>query len=213
MNHQLRTTDNWPLIPNYIVHKYLRLYICRETFTNVMSALQNHFFMQNKPKFKKVKSNVTIEMKKDYVQMDIWSIRKNEPKTNPNEPKTNPILANKTPIRTQFKPNFRAKIMPPSIPINVWKSPGLEKLDRLLVKEYQIDKNLKPIKRQKTNDFVNLTVKKLSFTGCSSVWPERLLWEQEAVGSNPITPIEKSGFLSQKTRIFPAPLLTYSLLK
>jgi hypothetical protein len=43
-------------------------------------------------------------MKKDYDQMDTWSIRKNEPKTNPIEPKTNPILANKTPIRTQFKP-------------------------------------------------------------------------------------------------------------
>jgi hypothetical protein len=36
--------------------------------------------------------------------MDTWSIRKNEPKTNPNEPKTNPILANKTPEQTQFKP-------------------------------------------------------------------------------------------------------------
>jgi hypothetical protein len=61
--------------------------------------------MQNEPNFKKVKLSITIEMKKDYVQMDTWSIRKNEPKTNPNEPKTNPILANKTPIRTQFKPN------------------------------------------------------------------------------------------------------------
>ncbi|NIP27475.1 MAG: hypothetical protein GWN67_17375 [Phycisphaerae bacterium] len=92
------------LTPNVIVSKYLRLYICRETFTHVMSALQIDLFMQNKAKFQKVKLSVTIEMKKDYEQLDTWSIRKNEPKTNPNEPKTNPILANKTPERTQFKP-------------------------------------------------------------------------------------------------------------
>jgi len=63
-----------------------------------------NLFLQNEPNFKKVKLSITIEMKKDYEQMDTWSIRKNEPKTNPNEPKTNPILANKTPVRTQFKP-------------------------------------------------------------------------------------------------------------
>jgi len=48
--------------------------------------------------------SVSDLLTKDYEQMDTWSIRKNEPKTNPNEPKTNPILANKTTIRTQFKP-------------------------------------------------------------------------------------------------------------
>ena len=26
-------------------------------------------------------------------------------------------------------------------------------------------------------------------TGCGSVWLERLLWEQEVAGSNPVTPI------------------------
>jgi hypothetical protein len=68
-----------------------------------MSALQIHLFMQNKAKFKKVKSNLNKEITREYEQMDTWSIRKNEPKTNPNEPKTNPILANKTPEQTQFE--------------------------------------------------------------------------------------------------------------
>src|SRR6478672_2767890 len=27
-----------------------------------------------------------------------------------------------------------------------------------------------------------------AFTGCSSAWLERLLWEQEVAGSNPVTP-------------------------
>jgi len=45
-----------------------------------------NLFLQNEPNFKKVKLSITIEMKKDYEQMDTWSIRKNEPKTNPNEP-------------------------------------------------------------------------------------------------------------------------------
>jgi hypothetical protein len=60
--------------------------------------------------------NLSNSMTGDYVQMDTWSIRKNEPKTNPNEPnlsrrsllakpETNPILANKTTIRTQNKSN------------------------------------------------------------------------------------------------------------
>ena len=46
--------------------------------------------MQNEPKFQKVKFNVTKVLTKDYDQLDTWSIRKNEPKTNPNEPKTKP---------------------------------------------------------------------------------------------------------------------------
>jgi hypothetical protein len=66
--------------------------------------------MQNEPKFRKSQMNVNKVLTMDYERMDTWSIRKNEPKTNPNEPKTNPILAQKTTQRTQTnpnKPNFR----------------------------------------------------------------------------------------------------------
>ena len=38
--------------------------------------------------------NVNTVIAMNYDQMDTWSIRKNEPKTNPNEPKTNPIKSN-----------------------------------------------------------------------------------------------------------------------
>ncbi len=51
---------------------------------------KNKLFLQNEPKFRKVKLNVNKVLTKIYEQMDTWSIGKNEPKTNPNEPKTNP---------------------------------------------------------------------------------------------------------------------------
>jgi len=81
------------------------LYNCRRIITNVVSALQIQLFMQNEPNFRKSQINVTVFITMNYDQMDTWSIRKNEPNTNPNEPKTNPILANKTPIRSQNEPN------------------------------------------------------------------------------------------------------------
>ena len=84
-----------PLISNIIVGKYLHLYICRDSFTDVMSALQIHLFLQNKAKFQKVKSNVNIVLTKDYGQLDTWSIRKNKPKTKP--------------IQSQFKPNLSCR--------------------------------------------------------------------------------------------------------
>jgi hypothetical protein len=42
------------------------LYYCRKTFTDVMSALQIHIFMQNKAKFRKVKLNVNKVLTMDY---------------------------------------------------------------------------------------------------------------------------------------------------
>ena len=48
--------------------------------------------------------NLTDLLTMNYVQMDTWSIRKNEPKTNPNEPKTNPTSNQKTTQRTQTNP-------------------------------------------------------------------------------------------------------------
>ena len=60
-------------------------------FTLVESALQIKLFLQNEPKFRKSQMNISYYITMSYQQMDTWSIRKNEPKTNPNEPKTNPI--------------------------------------------------------------------------------------------------------------------------
>src|SRR6476620_11049412 len=36
-----------------------------------------------------------------------------------------------------------------------------------------------------------------ALTGCSSAWLERLLWEQEVAGSNPVTPIRMNRLAYQ----------------
>jgi hypothetical protein len=61
---------------------------------------KNNLFMQNEPKFQKVKLNVNKVLTKNYDQMDTWSIRKNEPKTNPKRTQSKPI-------QTQFKPKTK----------------------------------------------------------------------------------------------------------
>jgi len=61
-------------------------------------------FLQNEPNFQKVKSNVTTFITMNYDQMDTWSIRKNEPKTNPNEPN----LSCRSLRRSRNKPNLKA---------------------------------------------------------------------------------------------------------
>jgi len=69
---------------------------------------KNNLFMQNEPNFQKVKFNVTKVLTTDYDQLDTWSIRKNEPKTNPIQtqfkPNSNPIQTQLKPKQTQYKP-------------------------------------------------------------------------------------------------------------
>jgi hypothetical protein len=76
MNYCQLATGNWQLYS-----------------TTVEDSLQIRLFIQNEPKFRKVKLNVNKVLTKDYEQMDTWWSGKNEPKTNPNKAK-----------QTQFQP-------------------------------------------------------------------------------------------------------------
>ena len=64
-------------------------------------------FLQNEPKFRKVKLNVNKVLTKDYDKMDTWSIGKNEPKRTQNEPKRSQNKPNSNPIQSQYKPNTK----------------------------------------------------------------------------------------------------------
>jgi hypothetical protein len=88
----------------------MALYNCRETFTDVMSALQIGPICSNKPNFRKSQMNVTKVITSDYEEMDTWSIRKNKPNSNPiqtqfkaNQTQNKP---NTKPKQTQFHTNF-----------------------------------------------------------------------------------------------------------
>ena len=76
------------------------LYICRVSFTDVVSALQIHLFLKNKANFQKSQLNLTNFITRDYEQMDTWSIGKNKAKTKPIQSQYKP---NTNPIRTQYK--------------------------------------------------------------------------------------------------------------
>jgi hypothetical protein len=113
--HKSLTPDPSPLIPN------------PSPLTSTKDYVRNYkLFLQNEPKFQKVKFNVNKVLTKGYGQMDTWSIRKNEPKRTQNEAKTNPIKANKIPKQTQFKPKqtqFRSQKMLPPLTINTRPNP------------------------------------------------------------------------------------------
>ena len=104
----LPTTGNRQLATTLSPSIRFTLYEIRSTKDYVRNY---KLFLQNEPKFRKVKLNVNKVLTMDYEQMDTWLSGKNEPKTNPNEPKTNPIKPNygrknaKTkPIQTQTNP-------------------------------------------------------------------------------------------------------------
>jgi hypothetical protein len=81
---------------------YKALYNCRETFTDVMSALQIRLFMQNKPNFRKSQMNASLVITKDYEKKDTWLCGK----TKPIQSQSKPIKANNMPKQSQFKPNL-----------------------------------------------------------------------------------------------------------
>ncbi len=131
------------LCTNTYVHNK-PLYNCRETFTDVMSALQIRLFMQNKAKFRKVKLNVNKVLTKGYDQMDTWSIGKKQSQTKPNKAKfkkakmnvTSIITKgyeNKPPIRVPKKQSQTSKRQKPiqtSLPKGIMKKTALSAPDK-----------------------------------------------------------------------------------
>ncbi len=69
-------------------------------FTLVVSALQNHLFMQNEPNFRKSQMNVNKVLTMNYDIKDTWW----SGKTKPIQSQFKPIKANKMPKQSQFKP-------------------------------------------------------------------------------------------------------------
>ncbi len=105
-SRQIRSLPTYQVGPcNPWLIKYLHaskiLYNCKETFTDVMSALQIKLFMQNKAKFRKSQVNVNKVLTRDYVQMDTWSIGKKQSQTKPNKPKFKKAKMNVTSIITK----------------------------------------------------------------------------------------------------------------
>ena len=82
---------------------YLSSVLCCLFSTLVVRALQIHPFLTNKANFQKSQINLTYLLKRNYEQMDTWSIRKNKAKTKPIQTQ---FKANSKPIQTQFKPNL-----------------------------------------------------------------------------------------------------------
>jgi len=99
----------WPKNPRNLRNLWLindlraskAIYICRDTFTDVMSALQIRLFMQNKANFRKTQMNVTKEITRGYANWTLGQRGKNKANTKPIQTQ---FKANTKPIQTQFKP-------------------------------------------------------------------------------------------------------------
>jgi len=94
------------------------LYNCRDTFTDVMSALQIDPFCSNKPNFRKSRMNVNKVLTKDYDKKTLGQRGKNKPNSNP--------------IQTQYKPK-QTQCLPATpfggaCPPSVWRVKGQKML-------------------------------------------------------------------------------------
>ncbi|MHC4694302.1 MAG: hypothetical protein ACYS67_16305 [Planctomycetota bacterium] len=78
------------------------LYTCRETITDVMSALQIAPFLTNKANFLGDQMNVSDCFTNNYEPLTMNYEIKNKPKTNPIQSQFKP---NTKPIQTQYEPN------------------------------------------------------------------------------------------------------------
>ena len=62
------------------------LYNCRETFTDVMSALQIKLFMQNKANFPDSQMNVNMVLTREYEKKTLGGVGKNKAKQSQTKP-------------------------------------------------------------------------------------------------------------------------------
>ena len=90
--------------------------LCLRVFVAIRSTKvyvrKNKLFLQNKPKFRKVKLNVNKVLTKAYDIMDTWSSGKKQSQTNPNKAKFKKAKMNVTSIITvgyENKPPIRAQ--------------------------------------------------------------------------------------------------------
>jgi hypothetical protein len=99
------TPNPSPLAPNFIVRKHLRLYNCRDSFTDVMSALQIAPILTNKANFLDDQMNVTSFITTNYEQRTMNYEIKTNPIQSQFKPNTNPIQSQNKANSNPNKPN------------------------------------------------------------------------------------------------------------